>query len=403
MKINYKEMVFTHFLMAMVLLLPFPSYGRMRLKASIERLNSISEKIPREITEIDKTLLAAVEIIEKMEEVEMWKEVGRIVNTKEFVYSKYYDELLYLYLAHLANEKNYYRINSLWEKMGTIQDSVHLFPAMLIRLFAFKSEKSTYSSELSKIMEYIDNVPDTTIIHGPYIQGSFLFGYFVKEDYSEGPLPVTYTIKNYKESPKPLEGFSNDTQYIGLLQEWERLFGIHPEYTSQLADLYSRGGEKKEASKAYYRIANFYYEKGEYELANEYIKKSLTLNSTYEEAIALKKKIDLEITLRGHKIETQERIEKAVKEGKECDDTYLIPPGKRLSLYELKNKSIYDLRIMRNEIFAKHGRAFQSPDLHAYFTKKCWYKINPDYSDDLLDETDRYNLLLIQQVESQKR
>jgi hypothetical protein len=60
------------------------------------------------------------------------------------------------------------------------------------------------------------------------------------------------------------------------------------------------------------------------------------------------------------------------------------------------------LRLMRNEIFARYGRPFGSEDLHQYFTKKSWYKVNPDYSDELLNEIDRQNILLIREVEEGK-
>ncbi len=35
--------------------------------------------------------------------------------------------------------------------------------------------------------------------------------------------------------------------------------------------------------------------------------------------------------------------------------------------------SSYDLWIARNEIFARHGRGFDDPQLQEYFNNKTWY------------------------------
>lgn len=40
-----------------------------------------------------------------------------------------------------------------------------------------------------------------------------------------------------------------------------------------------------------------------------------------------------------------------------------------------------DLRILRNEIFAKHGRVFKDPKLQKYFEAQAWYKPDPNFTD----------------------
>ena len=40
-----------------------------------------------------------------------------------------------------------------------------------------------------------------------------------------------------------------------------------------------------------------------------------------------------------------------------------------------------DLRILRNEIFAKHGRIFKDPKLQKYFEAQPWYKPDPNFTD----------------------
>lgn len=45
-----------------------------------------------------------------------------------------------------------------------------------------------------------------------------------------------------------------------------------------------------------------------------------------------------------------------------------------------------ELRIMRNEIFAKHGRIFKNPELQKYFEAQAWYKADPTFTDDRVPE-----------------
>jgi hypothetical protein len=48
---------------------------------------------------------------------------------------------------------------------------------------------------------------------------------------------------------------------------------------------------------------------------------------------------------------------------------------------ELRPLSLAEMRIARNEIFARHGRQFKDPMLNKWFYSKTWYlKINPKYS-----------------------
>lgn len=72
-----------------------------------------------------------------------------------------------------------------------------------------------------------------------------------------------------------------------------------------------------------------------------------------------------------------------------------------IAIEQIENKNLGDLRIMRNEIFAKHGYIFNSQDLKDYFSKFDWYK--PKYKDvkSLLTETDKINIATIQKAENQ--
>ena len=58
-----------------------------------------------------------------------------------------------------------------------------------------------------------------------------------------------------------------------------------------------------------------------------------------------------------------------------------------------------DLRVLRNEIFARHGRVFKDPQLQKYFEAQPWYQANPEFTDDSLNEIEYQNLALIKQAE----
>lgn len=72
---------------------------------------------------------------------------------------------------------------------------------------------------------------------------------------------------------------------------------------------------------------------------------------------------------------------------------------------EVLNQDIFeglfteDLRVLRNEIYARHGRVFKDAELQKTFAAMTWYKPNPEYNDALLTETEKQNLKLIVEAE----
>ena len=58
-----------------------------------------------------------------------------------------------------------------------------------------------------------------------------------------------------------------------------------------------------------------------------------------------------------------------------------------------------DLRVLRNEIYARHGRMFKDAKLQKYFETQSWYKANPDFKDDQLNEIETQNLAKIKDAE----
>jgi hypothetical protein len=64
---------------------------------------------------------------------------------------------------------------------------------------------------------------------------------------------------------------------------------------------------------------------------------------------------------------------------------------------EVYSKDVAKLkaRVLRNEIYARHGRKFKSKDLQKIFGSTKWYKPNPKYSDDMLNDMEKKNVKLV--------
>jgi serine/threonine-protein kinase len=72
----------------------------------------------------------------------------------------------------------------------------------------------------------------------------------------------------------------------------------------------------------------------------------------------------------------------------------------RVSAEDLAGLSTAQLRALRNTVYARHGRVFQTPDLQQYFQGRPWYRPRSDYSDTMLTANDRANAELIQTLEN---
>jgi len=76
-----------------------------------------------------------------------------------------------------------------------------------------------------------------------------------------------------------------------------------------------------------------------------------------------------------------------------------IVNGESVNENDVKDLEATELRILRNAVFARHGRKYDSEGLGAYFNNRSWYKPRDDYSDNALTPLDRANVKLILAVE----
>lgn len=88
------------------------------------------------------------------------------------------------------------------------------------------------------------------------------------------------------------------------------------------------------------------------------------------------------------------------------DNSDFICPGssdRYLTDSDLCYLSAKQLRLARNEIFARHGRKFETKDLKNYFESKSWYYgyiSAEDFDDDWLSQLEKDNIEFIQKYEA---
>ncbi len=88
----------------------------------------------------------------------------------------------------------------------------------------------------------------------------------------------------------------------------------------------------------------------------------------------------------------------------EEESDYIIPDSdsRELTELDLRFLSADELRLARNEIYARHGRKFKSQELQDYFDSKPWYygTIEPnEWSEKLLNKYETYNVNFIADYE----
>jgi YARHG domain len=65
---------------------------------------------------------------------------------------------------------------------------------------------------------------------------------------------------------------------------------------------------------------------------------------------------------------------------------------KLISPQMLHGLSLNELRLLRNEIYARHGRQFQAPWLSQYFFSQPWYQPDDNFKDELVSGKDKMNV-----------
>ena len=75
--------------------------------------------------------------------------------------------------------------------------------------------------------------------------------------------------------------------------------------------------------------------------------------------------------------------------------------NKTISEQMLKGLSLHELRLLRNEIYARHGRMFRAEWLQQYFFFQPWYVPDENFKDEELSGNDKVNVETIVKYENQ--
>lgn len=109
----------------------------------------------------------------------------------------------------------------------------------------------------------------------------------------------------------------------------------------------------------------------------------------------------------GYICEITSEQEVAVEQTQAADGDYMIADSnsRYVTEAELDKMAAADIRIARNEIYARHGRKFDSEDLQSYFNSKSWYKGTIDaasFDEGVLNEYEKANAKFMREYEQKK-
>lgn len=74
--------------------------------------------------------------------------------------------------------------------------------------------------------------------------------------------------------------------------------------------------------------------------------------------------------------------------------------NKLISERMLHGLSLHELRLLRNEIYARHGRSFRAAWLQQYFWSQPWYEQKEDFQDEQVSGSDKLNVETIVKYEN---
>jgi len=79
----------------------------------------------------------------------------------------------------------------------------------------------------------------------------------------------------------------------------------------------------------------------------------------------------------------------------------IYPEGSTRLLREtdVNGLTSWDLKVMRNEIFARHGYIFKTAEMATYFSQKSWYTTRYDDVTSLLSSIEKKNVEFIKRYE----
>lgn len=89
---------------------------------------------------------------------------------------------------------------------------------------------------------------------------------------------------------------------------------------------------------------------------------------------------------------------------KENNRDFILPNSDTVKLKQsdIDNLTKQQLVLARNELFARHGYIFTTPEIKSYFQSKPWYHPDASYNGELTNDIEKANLQLIEKAEETK-
>ena len=87
-----------------------------------------------------------------------------------------------------------------------------------------------------------------------------------------------------------------------------------------------------------------------------------------------------------------------------AEGEYILPDSdsRAYTYEELSGLSAQEIRLAKNELYARHGWIFKSADLQDYFNSKSWYHgtvMPDDFSDSVFNTYEKNNVDLLRAIE----
>lgn len=385
--------------------------GDWNLAKNVKRLERVSPDYEND-KEIDKKFIDVLDLTEKTKkDAEVYEEAKKIAAMPALSQSKYMDSFLYyMFVKSALISKNALAESDFWLGLLKAYDkSPHILAAYLVHMKLLPKNSQESRNEARLAVDWVKAQKADAKVRAPEYSGNILLGYKPRTNFAEGDYLKLYKVSYYKETVTPPAGFQDDDTYVSLLS---RIREGREDVLTEMAGIYRKMGKRKEASDVLYQHAMLKAAAKDFTQAKSLLDSAVKLNPDNTQAKKERDRIKLELTYQSlapaepaapavlaEQAKQEEEI--AIPSHLFNSEAYLVSPERVVTPSELQGRSKAELRVMRNEVFAHHGRVFQSPALHDYFSQKPWYTQNPNYNDNLLTEVDKENIKIIGEYEAQ--
>jgi hypothetical protein len=378
--------------------------GDWNLVKNVKRLERVAPDYEAD-KDIDKKFLDVLDLTEKTKkDAEVYDEAKRIAAMTSLGQSKYMDSFLYyLFAKSISISKSGTTEPDFWLGLLKSYDkSPHLLAAQLIRLRLLPKNSADIKRDAQLAVDWIKAQKPDMKVRAPEYTGNMLLGYKPRTDFTGGDYLKLYKLSYYKDIVTPAPGFLEDDTYISLLN---RIKDGREDVLAEMTTIYRKMGKRKEASDCQYQLAMLKATGKDYQAAKTLLDDAVRLNPDNAEAKKERDRIKLELTYQSlapaaPAVQEKPAEEPGIPENLKSTEGYLVPQDRVVTEAEMQGRSKAELRVMRNEVYARRGRVFQSADLNAYFSAKPWYQQNVNYSDSLLSDVDKENVRILQDREN---